>query len=115
MNMERKGIKVNGKGLNNLRFADDIILLSNNWKELMQIAEELCKEYTIVGLDVNKDKTKIISSSQRKKIDKIIREKTKFCVLLCSAVGIVEFLPMFERKFTAFINGEFSLIDDITK
>lgn len=68
MNWEGKRIKVYGKWLNNQRFANDIVLLNNYLEELIQIAEELCKECREVGLEVNKDITKIMSSSQRKKV-----------------------------------------------
>ena len=43
--------------LNNLRFADDIVLLANNTKELQGMVEDLNKESKKVGLEMNLDKT----------------------------------------------------------
>ena len=38
---EEKGMKVYGVWLNNLRFADDVVLISSSVVELQEMAEEL--------------------------------------------------------------------------
>ena len=58
---ENEGIKINGRFLNNLRFADDIILLSSNKESLEKMGEELMSESEKGGLEMNKKKTKYMS------------------------------------------------------
>ncbi|VDO16914.1 unnamed protein product [Brugia timori] len=62
LNWEGKGLKINGQFLNNLRFADDIVLISNGMNELKEMSEELCRESKKVGLTVNFAKSKIMSN-----------------------------------------------------
>lgn len=63
LNWETEGININGELLNNLRFADDIILISNNVRDLEKMAIELEKEGREAGLIINLEKTKLISDS----------------------------------------------------
>ena len=63
--------------LNNLRFADDIVLISQNREELNGMTEELSREAEKVGLEVNATKTKIISN--KKIINLLMGEKTIEC------------------------------------
>ncbi len=64
LDWEKRGIKINGKWLNNLRFADDIVLISGNIQELRLMSEELCKESEKVGLTINLTKTKLITKKE---------------------------------------------------
>ena len=48
--------------LNNLRFADDIVILAKNRNELEIMAEDLRRESAKVGLSMNLSKTKIITN-----------------------------------------------------
>ena len=53
------GIKVGGRNINNLRYADDTTLMAENEEELkMKVKEESEK----VGLKLNIQKTKIMAS-----------------------------------------------------
>ena len=57
------GIKISGRNINNLRYADDIILMAESEKKklkslLMKVKEESEK----VGLKLNIRKTKIMTS-----------------------------------------------------
>lgn len=64
VNWEKKGIRVNGRYLNNLRFADDIVLISDQLIELEEMANELkiaCEE---VGLEINIHKTKVMHNAE---------------------------------------------------
>ena len=57
LDWDQKGIRIDGEYLNNLRFADDIVLLANNVNELQGMVEDLNKESKKVGLEMNLDKT----------------------------------------------------------
>ena len=52
------GIKISGRNINNLRYADDTTLMAEN-KELKSL---LMKESEKVGLKLNIQKTKIMAS-----------------------------------------------------
>ena len=58
---EQKGINIDGKRLNHLRFADDIILISSGAGELESMLQELKEASQAVGLKMNLQKTKIMS------------------------------------------------------
>ena len=60
LNWTNKGIKVGDEYLNNLRFADDIILFSETSGDLKTMVEELNRESLRVGLKMNKKKTKVM-------------------------------------------------------
>ena len=62
MDWDGKGISIHGKYLTNLRFADDIVLISSSHNALVSMGEELltgCKE---AGLEANLEKTKYMLS-----------------------------------------------------
>ncbi len=54
------GLKVDGEYLNNLTFADDIVLLSNSGEDLEKMISDLHRESLKVGLKMNMKKTKIM-------------------------------------------------------
>ncbi len=51
---------INGEYINNLRFADDIVLLSNSGEDLEKIISVLHRESLKVGLKMNMKKRKIM-------------------------------------------------------
>ncbi len=53
--------------LNNLRFADDIVLISKRRKEVIEMIEELRIECAKVRLRMNASKTKIMSKGNKEK------------------------------------------------
>ncbi len=66
-----------GEWLNNLRFADDVILIAKNIMELEGMVRELLEESRKAGLYINTNKTKIINSGEKCNISingKIIEE-----------------------------------------
>ncbi|KAG6451137.1 hypothetical protein O3G_MSEX006933 [Manduca sexta] len=63
LNWDRKGIKIGEKFLNNLRFADDIVLFSTTSKQLEDMLNELCKVSNSIGLQLNISKTKVATNS----------------------------------------------------
>ena len=57
------GIKITGRNLNNLRYADDISLMAETEEKLRSLLMKVKEESEKVGLKLNSQKTKIIASS----------------------------------------------------
>ena len=65
-----KGFKIKTRGtnlfeytwLNNLRSAEDVVLVAKNGAELESMAEDLARASAEVGLTINKSKTNILSN-----------------------------------------------------
>ena len=57
------GIKVAGRSINNLRYADDTTLMTESEEELNSLLIKLKEESEKVGLKLNIQKTKIVASS----------------------------------------------------
>ena len=57
------GIKIAGRNINNLRYADDATLMSESEEELKSLLMEVKEESEKVGLKLNIQKTKIMASS----------------------------------------------------
>lgn len=68
LSWDQKGIKIDGKYLNHLRFADDIVLFSSDPAELTTMLQELRVVSEAVGLKMNLQKTKIMSTSNMRVI-----------------------------------------------
>ena len=60
LDWEQVGVRVNGEYLSNLRFADDVALLSNSGDELQSMLTALDEQSRTVGLKINMQKTKVI-------------------------------------------------------
>ena len=56
------GIKIAGRNINNLRYADDTILMAENEEELKNLLMKVKEESEKVVLKLNVQKTKIIAS-----------------------------------------------------
>ena len=56
------GIKIAGRNINNLRFADDTNLMAESEEELKNLLMKVKEESKKVGLKPNIQKTKIIAS-----------------------------------------------------
>ena len=56
------GIKVSGRNINNLRYADDTTLTAQSEEELKSLLMKVKKESEKVGLKLNIPKTKIMAS-----------------------------------------------------
>ena len=56
------GIKISGRNINNLRYADDITLISESEEELKGLLMKVKVESEKVGLKLNIQKTKIMAS-----------------------------------------------------
>ena len=56
------GIKIAGRNINNLRYADDTILMAESEEELISLLMKVKVESEKVGLKLNIQKTKIMAS-----------------------------------------------------
>ena len=57
------GIKISGRNINNLRYADDTTLMAESEEELKSLLMKVKEESEKAGLKLNFQKTKIMSSS----------------------------------------------------
>ena len=56
------GIKISGRNINNLRYADDTTLMVESEAELKSLSTKVKEESEKVGLKLNNQKTKIMAS-----------------------------------------------------
>ena len=56
------GIKIAGRNINNLRYADDTTLMGESEEELKSLLMKVKEEGEKVGLKLNTQKTKIVAS-----------------------------------------------------
>lgn len=66
---KNRGIKINNRYLNHLRFADDIVMLSETANELQDMLRSLVQASSQVGLEMNATKTKIMTNSIERPIN----------------------------------------------
>ena len=64
LNWDVKGIKIYGEYLNQLRFADVIVLITDNVEKLREILNELNDARKAVGLRVNFKKAHVMANSK---------------------------------------------------
>ena len=57
------GIKISGRNINNLRYADDTTLMAESEEELKSLLRKVEEESEKVGLKLNIQKTKIMASA----------------------------------------------------
>ena len=63
LNEAQAGIKIAGRNINNLRYADDTTLMAENKEELKSLLIKVKEESEKVDLKLNIQKTKIMASS----------------------------------------------------
>ena len=63
LNEAQTGIKIAGRNINSLRFADDTTLMAESKEELKSLLMKVKEESEKVGLKLNIQKMKIMSSS----------------------------------------------------
>ena len=59
---EQAGIKIAGRNINNLRYADDTTLMPESEEELKSLLMKMKEENEKVGLKLNIQKTKVMAS-----------------------------------------------------
>ena len=62
LNEAQAGIKIVGRNINNLRYADDTILMAERGEELKSVLKKVKEECEKVGLKLNIQKAKIMAS-----------------------------------------------------
>ena len=60
---EQAGIKIAGRNINNLRYADDTTLMADSEEEVKSLLRKVKEESEKVGLKLDIQKTKITASS----------------------------------------------------
>ena len=80
-------IKIAGRNINNLRYADDITLMAESKEELKSLLMKVKEETEKVGLKLNIQKTKIMASDPITswQIDGETMETVRDCVFFCSS------------------------------
>ncbi len=68
MDWEGKGIRVDGEYLNNLRFADDVVVITKSLEELKQLGEEFLTRSREAGLIINETKLKFMSNKRKEEL-----------------------------------------------
>ena len=63
LNGAQAGVKIAGRNINNLRYADDTTLMAESEEELKSLLMKMKEESEKVGLKLNIQKTKIMASS----------------------------------------------------
>ena len=63
MEEAQTGIKIDGRNINNLRYADDTTLMAESEEELKSLLMKVKEESEKVGLKLNIQKTKVMASS----------------------------------------------------
>ena len=63
LDVAQAGIKIAGRNINNLTYADDTILMAESGEELKSLLMKVKEESEKVGLKLNIQKTKIMASS----------------------------------------------------
>ena len=61
--LDKAGIKIAGRNINNLRYADDTTLMAESEKELNSLLMKVKEESEKASLKLNIQKTKIMASS----------------------------------------------------
>ena len=56
------GIKIAGRNINNLRYADDTTLMTESEEELKNLLMKVKEESEVSGLKLNTEKTKVMAS-----------------------------------------------------
>ncbi|XP_014677047.1 PREDICTED: uncharacterized protein LOC106816918 [Priapulus caudatus] len=62
------GVKVGGRNVNNIRYADDTVLVADSQERLQGLVEKVVEESIEKGLRVNKGKTEVMVISRRAQI-----------------------------------------------
>ena len=79
------GIKIAGRSINNLRYADDTTLMAERKEELKSLLMKVKEESEKVGLKLNIQKTKIMAAAAAKSLQS--------CPTLCDPIDISHHAP----------------------
>jgi len=95
-----EGISINGERVNNIRYADDIILLANTFEGMQTLLEGLVTYGGEYGLNLNSSKTKymIISKSHHGNQQLVINHSIIQGVEHITYQGCLRYLGLFKRN-----------------
>ena len=62
LDVAQAGIKISGRNINNLRYADDTTLMTESEEEIKSLLMKVKEESEKIGLKLNIQKTKIMAS-----------------------------------------------------
>lgn len=65
INIDGKGLNINGENLNHLRFADDIVLIAERHEDLSYMLTVLDEKSRDCGLEMNQNKTCLMTNGQQ--------------------------------------------------
>ena len=65
------GINISGNIVNNLRYADDTVLIADNEQDLQNIVDTIHRQSKEFGLDMNVKKTKTMAISRKAEIPRV--------------------------------------------
>lgn len=68
----QEGIKVNGRFVNNIRYADDTVIIANSQEGLQNLINSIAKEGDAFGLKINTEKTKAMVISKKENVNTYI-------------------------------------------
>src|SRR6202012_6100007 len=97
------GININGRFLNHLRFADDIVQIAPNLEKLEMMLLQLNAESQKVGLKMNLSKTKIMTNIEEQSEieigDRVIEVVESYIYLgLCIKLGLLNQTAEVKRR-----------------
>ena len=75
---EMEGVKIGGMNINNVRYADDTVLIADTKEKLQDLLETVRRASEEEGLNINADKTKTLVVSKEKRRTKM-PPKSKRC------------------------------------
>ena len=75
LNWEKSGMNITVKYLNHLRFADDIVIISETKEQLQAMVQELATESSKRGLRLNKGKPKTMTNTNEQ-LNAIVQDTT---------------------------------------
>ena len=119
LNLDERGLDVDGEKLTDLRFADDVALITSSVKDMETQLNNLNIESKKIGLKIHKGKTKYMTNFQSdeiitvendtiEKVDsRVIHEKSNFKCLTSSSV--ILFIIVIKYIVQNFSNFEKSL------
>ena len=62
---ELEGISIGGRNINNIRYADDMVLIADSEEKLQRLISKLHEECNAKGLRINKSKTEVMGITKR--------------------------------------------------
>lgn len=112
----RDGVNIDGEKLNHLRFADDVVLIAKNSRDLNEMLQELNAKGKEVGLKINAEKSKIMQTAGLPKanilIDGVVLEEVDSYVYLGQEVNMRHDLQQeISRRKAAGWRKFYSIID----